>query len=234
MQRFVLLLLSLVTFVVPSTAQSPADSSALLARFEKNYRSARSLQATFLEEYFENGKQTRANSGTAYFLKPGRMRWEYEHPEKSLFLVDGKSAWFYVPADRTVTHLPVQGSDDWRTPFAFLAGELKLSKLCSRVIERGIQKGTSEDEHAFECAISAPKSASLATKSEFQRVFFALTREGHLASIRVESPGGIRMEFRFRNWEFNPRLPESSFHLDVPPGVTIVNGMLPSGSPVRQ
>jgi len=61
------------------------------------------------------------------------MRWEYERPEKDLFLVDGKTAWFYVPADHTVTRVPAKQSEDLRTPLALLAGEMKISRICARV-----------------------------------------------------------------------------------------------------
>src|SRR5256885_10000771 len=46
-----------------------------------------------IERYTENGREVRSESGTAYFRRPGKMRWEYEAPEKNLFLVDGKTAW---------------------------------------------------------------------------------------------------------------------------------------------
>ena len=112
----------------------PASASDVSHQFEKRYSSAKTLHATCLERYTENNRLVRAEAGIAYFRKPGRMRWEYESPEKNLFLVDGKSAWFYVPADHTVTRVPAKQSSDWRTPLALLAGEAKLSRVCSRLI----------------------------------------------------------------------------------------------------
>src|SRR5438046_2397806 len=105
----------------------------LVIKLEARYRSARTLRATFIERYTENGRVVRTEAGIAYFRRPGKMRWEYQSPEKNLFLVDGKSAWFYVPADHTVTRVPAKQSTDWRTPLALLAGEMKLSRICARV-----------------------------------------------------------------------------------------------------
>src|SRR5437879_13385217 len=68
------------------------DISIHVKRFEAVYRGARTLQVTFLERYSENGHIVRTEAGIAYFRRPGKMRWEYESPEKNLFLVDGKSA----------------------------------------------------------------------------------------------------------------------------------------------
>src|SRR6202166_4625670 len=109
------------------------EAAELASRMEARYRSAKTLQATFLERYAENGSLLRSEAGTAYFRRPGKMRWEYERPENDLFLVDGKTAWFYVPADHTVTRVPAKQSGDLRTPLALLAGQTKISRVCSRV-----------------------------------------------------------------------------------------------------
>src|SRR5258707_13765778 len=61
------------------------------------------------------------------------MRWEYASPEKNLFVVDGKFARFFVPADHTVSRVAARDSADWRTPLALLAGEMKVSRVCSKV-----------------------------------------------------------------------------------------------------
>src|SRR5271169_4885757 len=107
-----LVLCGLVFLQQASASRTPTVTE----RFEALYRSARTLRVQFLEKYSENGKLVRAEAGTAYFRKPGKMRWEYEKPEKNLFLVDGKIAWFYTPADHTVTKVAARQSEDWRTP----------------------------------------------------------------------------------------------------------------------
>ena len=66
----------------------------LLQLFESRYDSAKTLQATFLERYRDNGRIVQIESGDAYFLRPGKMRWDYQAPEKNVFLVDGKYVWF--------------------------------------------------------------------------------------------------------------------------------------------
>ena len=79
-----------------SASQQTSDSAKSLARLlEQHYRRPRTLRAVFLERYSEGQKQARTESGTVYFRHPGQMRWEYDSPEKKLFLVDGKNTWFY-------------------------------------------------------------------------------------------------------------------------------------------
>src|SRR6266851_1134862 len=84
-----------ISVLLASVSLSP-DVQMIVNQFEARYRSAKTLQTTFLERYLENGRVVRVEAGTAYFRRQGKMRWEYESPENSLFLVDGKTARFSV------------------------------------------------------------------------------------------------------------------------------------------
>src|SRR5260370_10119928 len=132
--RLGLLLISTFAILFPPPEHTSPTVSSLVHRFESAYRSSKTLQANFLETYFDSGKVVRSEAGVAYFAKPGKMRWEYESPEPNLYLVDGKWSWFYVPADHTVTRTRAKQSSDSRTPLALLAGEMKVSRLCKTVI----------------------------------------------------------------------------------------------------
>jgi|HubBroStandDraft_6_1064221.scaffolds.fasta_scaffold279957_2 outer membrane lipoprotein carrier protein len=247
-----LALLSLATGVALSS-RSQLRGEALGAKplvgiFEARYRSARTLQATFLERYTENGQTVRTEAGTAYFRRPGKMRWEYESPEKDLFLVDGKTAWFYVPGDHTVTRVPAKQSADWRTPLALLAGEMKVSRVCARVDPAPGEKPVREGDVVLRCQVrganaDSPREDRRAEHdthdvgvpapppgSQGDTVFFEIVRAtGDLTRLVVRQSGGIQVEFQFENWRMNPVVPDSLFRFDVPPGVAIVNGELPSG-----
>jgi outer membrane lipoprotein carrier protein len=219
------------------TAFSNPEVKTLVARLEARYRAPRTLQATFLENYTENGRQVRAEAGTVYFRRPGKMRWEYASPEKNLFLVDGKNAWFYVPADRTVTRVPAKESTDWRTPLALLAGEMKVSRVCDDVRFAEQELPQSPADAVLYCALrgtdakAAGHSAGESRRAEAgETVYFEVARDsGDLVRVLVKSPGGVAIEFRFANWHADPPVEDSLFHFSVPPGVAIVNGELPAG-----
>lgn len=223
-----------------ATTFSPPETKALVARFEARYRSARILQATFLEQYTENGRQVRAEAGTVYFRRPGKMRWQYDAPEKNLFLVDGKTAWFYVPADHTVTRVPAKESADWRTPLALLAGEMKVSRVCDEVRLADREAVESSADAMLFCVLRGTESkggsapAHLAGESKRpeagEAIFFEIVKDsGELVRVLVKSAGGVAIEFRFTGWHSDPPVDDSLFRFTVPPGVAIVNGELLSG-----
>ncbi len=222
------------------TVTDTLDVEAIVARLQTRYHSVRTLQATFLERYRENGRVVRVEAGTAYFRRPGKMRWDYQAPEKNVFLVDGNTAWFYVPADHTATRVPAKESADWRTPLALLLGDMKLSRVCAQV-QTAIDEKPENPEHVMlYCELRGtgskpPKRASGASPSQrplkSEAVFFEIdTNSGDLVRVLIRDPGGIEIDFHFTNWLMNPLVPDSLFRFDAPKGVAIVNGELALGN----
>src|SRR5437660_8021375 len=219
------------------TVTGPAEVKLLVQRMESRYRSARTLQATFLERYLENGNVVRVEAGIAYFRRPGKMRWEYQSPEKNLFLVDGKTAWFYVPADHTVTRVPAKQSTDWRTPLALLAGEMKLSRICARVDLATDEKQDKDGDVVLSCPLKGsetaadPASKNGAPHAKRDLLLLEVAQDtNQLVRIVLREAGGIEIEFKFKDWQFDPPVPDSFFRFEVPLGVAIVNSELPSES----
>src|SRR5947207_7133436 len=217
--------------------RDPASKTAVtqvLRRFEERYRSAARLHATFLERYTENGQVVRIEAGKAYFQRPGKMRWEYESPEKNVFVVDGKTAWFYVPEDHTVTRVPAKKSTDWRTPLALLAGEMKLSRICNKVGYTQQPAPEFSADVMLYCELrgaSKPSGGGDSGKvasAEVRDIAYleVVQSSGELVRVMVNDPGGLGIEFRFANWRLDPKVDDSFFRFQVPPGVAIVDGEL--------
>ena len=190
---------------------------------EEHYRQPHTFQAVFLERFSEGQKQARVESGTVYFRRPGQMRWDYDAPEKKLFLVDGKTTWFYVPYDHTVTKAPVKESSDWRTPLSLLTGKPDLSRLCSQ-IDLVAEDGLPSGHVVLRCL---PKEAkSPADGSAYTEVRLEMdSSSGELARIAIRQPGAIELEYRFGNWQTDVPLSGDMFRFQVPVGVAIVNGV---------
>lgn len=221
----VVLVLATLTLVWPplvraqekERAPSPGD---LARKVEDQYAKTRTLSAKFLERYSRGPGDVTLESGTVYFSRPGRMRWEYESPEQKLFLADGKHVWFYVPADRTATKAKTKESTDWHTPLALLAGKTRrglFTRLCKRLerVEPSQPTAGSAPAYAFRCIAKredAPFSDLLVEADSADRI----TR------LLIHEPGGLETEFRFGDWRENPTLAESLFHFSAPKGVAIV------------
>ena len=76
----------------PSSPARPSAAPAedLARRVEERHRSARDLTARFVQTYRSGLLGRESSSGALSLKRPGRMRWEYEAPEKKTFVSDGK------------------------------------------------------------------------------------------------------------------------------------------------
>jgi len=224
---------AIALFTIAQADISPRAAAAARA-LEARYRDAKTLQAIFLERYSDSRQGLQAESGTVYFSRPGRMRWEYESPERKLFVSDGKTVWFYVPSDHTVTRAPIKESTDWRTPLALLTGKAKLSQLCQS-LDLSAEAPGAQGNVVLRCRPRGEKAkpkaspaddldASIApVDDQIDEVLLEVNPEsGELADVRVVQPGGIELEYRFGNWQENVPLTESLFHFQAPAGVAIV------------
>jgi outer membrane lipoprotein carrier protein len=218
--------LAIFLATVSALATPAPNAQATLHAIEARYHHAQTLKAAFYERFSDAGSGT-AESGTVYFSQPGRMRWEYESPEKKLFIVDGANVWFYVPADRTVSRAKVKESSDWRTPLALLTGKSDLSKLCRTIEildpakdENPADHPSSPDNNILRCV---PKRESADAAQEIREVLLESDPEAHLVRLIIRQPGNLETEFRFANWQENLPIAETMFHFAPPPGVTVVD-----------
>ena len=241
-RRLILLICCAVLFAQGTSA---IGVEAVVRAFDSRYQHARTLKAIFFESYKDGHGGVSADSGTVYFSRPGRMRWDYESPEQKLFLVDGVNVWFYVPADHTVSRAKLSQSSDWRTPIALLAGKTDLSKLC-RQIEPVDSASGKRQEPGKPSAGATNTAGAAATGSvreadgpvattlrclpressaseSIQDVLLDIDPDGFLTRIVVRQPGDASTEFRFGNWQENLAIPEAQFHFEPPPGVAIVD-----------
>ena len=230
--------LYLLIAVLMTSAKIPAlNVEAVVHRLEARYKNAKTLRAIFFESYGDGRGGRSAESGTVYFSRPGRMRWDYESPEKKLFLVDGTNVWLYVPADRTASRAKMSESSDWRTPLALLVGKADLRKLCRelqivRMPDANASSGerTDSSETTLRCI---PRDAPLGDTT--QQVLIEISPQDYLTRVVIHDEGDATTEFRFGNWQENLPVPESMFHFQPPQGVSIVDeeSLLGEGQQIR-
>jgi outer membrane lipoprotein carrier protein len=198
---------------LPAVAAGDADlARSLVRRVEERHAQARDLVARFTQSY-RSGLLARevVERGVVSIKRPGRMRWEYKDPEAKLFVSDGKTFYFYVPADHQVI---VSEQDIERS----LAGRLLSGR------------GGLLDE--FEASLDEPleegvlrvKLVPRREQPDVQRAFVDVEPSGRIRSILLEDVQGNRTRFRFEGVRENTGLRDSLFRFDVPPGVEVIRG----------
>ena len=83
-------------------AESDPALDRILEGMEKKYANS-SFSATFLQESTLKAMEiTDFASGKVYVRHPGKMRWEYEKPDRQIIITDGYKLWIYRPEDNQV------------------------------------------------------------------------------------------------------------------------------------
>lgn len=105
-----------------AAARPPA--SEVMARMQKFYEGTTSLRAKFVQT-LAGPMGKRQAAGGVILKKPGKMRWDYEKPERKLFIADGTTLWVYEPEDEQAYKQPLTSSQ-LPAQVSFLFGKGRL------------------------------------------------------------------------------------------------------------
>jgi outer membrane lipoprotein carrier protein len=191
-----------------------ADVRAIARATDEHYNHIKTLKAQFSQTYQGPGV-SRAESGTLWLKKPGRMRWEYSQPRRKLFLSDSQTAYFYVPGERQARKASVKQLDDIRSPLRYLLGKTKLEKELDglslapdvppttpgNMVLRGIPKGM---------------------KDRISEILLEVSPGYLITRMLIRETDGTTTDFRFSGQEEDLPMPESLFRFVPPPGVEII------------
>lgn len=106
-----------------------ASGAEIVDMVQAKYNGLKTITAKFRQLSVNKVSMIREESrGTFYFSKPGKMRWEYEEPERRLVVSDGEKVWTYLPEQNQVYVARLNEDHIARTPLAFLLGKGDLKK----------------------------------------------------------------------------------------------------------
>ncbi|MGE5125396.1 MAG: LolA family protein [Betaproteobacteria bacterium] len=196
----------------PAAAGDAALAQSLLKRIEEHHARTTDLVARFSQSYRSGmlGREI-TEHGVVSIKKPGRMRWEYKDPEPKLFISDGKTFQFYVPADRQVI---VSEQDEQRSLAArLLSGKGGLAEEFSASLESPQEEGVMR-------LLLVPRRE----QADVERAFVDVEPSGRIRAILLDDVQGNRTRFRFSAVRENTGLKDELFRFRVPKGVEVIRG----------
>lgn len=186
----------------------PATAEGLIGKVEERTRRTTSLTAEFVQSYRSAALgREQIERGTLKIKRPGRMLWEYREPEKKTFLSDGKTFYFYVPAERQV--IVREQSGERGVTVSLLAGEVSI---------------LSEFHASPEPEGSRIKLVPRKPDPELERAFLDLDAEARIVGVEIWDAQGNRSRFRFDKLRENVALDDRLFRFQIPKGVTVIGG----------
>ena len=200
-----------------TAAQADHRLSDIVDGVERSFARMKDFSSDFMQIFEDSLNRKQQESGHLYLMRPRMMRWEYKNPEEKLFISDGKTVYFYVPADRQVNKEAVKNSFDDRIPLMFLLGQSNLRNEFTRFELLNLKpffEGT-------KVVRMYPKA-----KTDLIEVIMEVDPETYfIRRLLLAHSDGSKSEFIFSAIRTNTGLRAPFFDFKVPPGVEVVQGL---------
>jgi outer membrane lipoprotein carrier protein len=215
-------LLACLLLLPPLAARGASDAEgageALLRRVGQRYAGAQTLSAKFRQEIpLQNVGIVRKASGTVYFGRPLKMRWDYDGAEAQMFLADGVNFYFRPEGSSQVIRRRVDEKGlGGKIPLLLLFGKGEIATLF-RVDAADPRKGGEETVlRLIPLGDGAP---------EVRRIDLVVgTGDALIREIHVFDRLGGENHLYLTDVTVNPSLPADLFRFRKPSGVSVVDG----------
>lgn len=178
------------------------------------------FQADFSQKTFSQTLKTTSEArGKMYFKKPNLIKWEYESPEKQIYIINKDDYWWYLPEDAQVVKRKANQVLKDTTPLTFLAGMGKMEEsfLVSRPNDRGLETKSTGGAILLDLT---PKNEQIHMKHMQLKVD---AKSFQVIGIILEDPYGNTNDIEFNHSILNQGLPEKLFQFIPPEGVDILD-----------
>jgi len=209
-------LAALLVFAQATSPDAP-HLDTVINGVNRTFARMRDFSADFVQIEQNSLNQRQQGTGHLYLMKPRMARYEYARPEEELFVSDGKTVYFYVPADKQVRKSAIRETFDDRIPLMFLLGNSDL---------RG--EFTSFERLAVTPVVEGTMVVRMHPKRKTDLTELIMEVEPQSFLIRrlvLTHSDGSRSDLRFSNIRVNSGLKASMFDFKVPDGVRVVEGL---------
>jgi outer membrane lipoprotein carrier protein len=195
-------------------AESPA--AQLAQALQVKYDSIKDFSADFVHTY-QGGvlRKHVTERGQVLIKKPGRMRWEYQSPEKKLFVSDGIKVYSYVPEDNQVIVSAVPEGDRAGAPVLFLAGKGNLTRdFTAEIVD--VPAGFPPQTRAVKLVPKVPQP-------DYDSLILVVDQPSLMLRgiVTIDAQGG-QSAISFANLKENVGTPDKVFTFSMPRGAEVI------------
>jgi outer membrane lipoprotein carrier protein len=204
----------------PSAAPQGKSTSAsdVATRIQKAYESIQAYEAEFDQQYSMKAfGQTKTSKGKVIFVKPGKMRWDYDTPEDqkgNTVVSDGVTLWSYNVKDKQARKMMVKDSQ-MPTALAFLTGKGDLGKEFNLEL-------MDPAKLKFEGGYVIKATPKAATNLYNFVLFYVDGTTYHVRRVMIVDAQDNRNRFDFSKPKVNEKFEDSRFKWSPPAGVSVV------------
>lgn len=205
----------------PKDAKDDADRWA--TQVQKTYEGVKDLSADFEQVTRFKGAAGFGpkSTGTIEVKKPGKMRWEFETPEKKSLVSNGKTLWMYDGVENQVIVNEFMQETTSVTALNFLEGlgDLKTSFT--------VALATAPADSTVKDAVFLTLTPKDTADVQFTSILLAVDRKTGLAhEVFLTNPLGQETRLTLAKLVKNKGLPDSRFVFEIPKGAEVIKPQL--------
>ncbi|MEE8552783.1 MAG: outer membrane lipoprotein carrier protein LolA [Desulfobacterales bacterium] len=151
-------------------------------------------------------------SGKAFFKQPGRMRWEYEMPDRQIIISDSKTLWIYRPDDNQVMIGDAPSFFGDGKGACFLSDMKLIRQKFSIILEK-------KEDYGYHVLKLLPKEKTFDVSVIYLSVS-AMTFD--VFRIVTYNSYGDETRIALSNIQFKLNLDDSMFSFQIPKGVEVL------------
>lgn len=154
-------------------------------------------------------------SGKVYIKYPGKMRWEYEKPDRQIFITDGEKLWVYRPGDNQV--------QVGKAPSFFKSGKgasfLSDISLVRQKFDISLKKGKQDEDDPFYYLKLVPREKTL----DITEILLMVSKQTfNVVQIISIDLYGDENRIDLLNFAFGVNLDDSLFSFSIPEGADVL------------
>ena len=203
---------------VSAQPPSPVEDSRLslddiIEKIEKRY-SVPGFSAQFFQTSTIKAMEITDNaSGKAFFKRPGKMRWEYETPDRQIIMTDNETLWIFRPEDNQVMIGKAPSFFEGGKGFSFLSD----MKLIKNKFSIALEKKTGNDYYKLKLL---PREKAFDVSVIYLSVS---TKTFDVVRIVTVNSYGDETLIVFSDIQFRKKIDDSMFSFKLPEGVEVLN-----------
>jgi outer membrane lipoprotein carrier protein len=187
----------------------------ILDRVENKYTDSE-FSADFIQKSFLKAMDIIDQaSGKVYIKYPGKMRWEYEKPDRQIFITDGEKLWVYRPDDNQV--------QVGKAPSFFKSGKgasfLSDISLVRQKFDISLKKGKQNEDDPFYYLKLIPREKTL----DITEILLMVSKQTfNVVQIISIDLYGDENRIDLLNFAFGVNLDDSLFSFSIPEGADVL------------
>ena len=201
-----------------SKTASPPDAMRLsldevIKKVEKHY-SVSGFSANFSQTSTIKAMEITDNaSGRAFFKRSGKMRWEYETPDRQMIITDGKTLWVFRPDDNQVMIGKAPSFFKGGKGFSFLSDMKVIKQQFNMVLEKETQEG-------FFILKLNPREKTY----DIVEIYLWISRKTFdVVRILTYNSYGDETRIVFNNIQLKQKLDDSLFSFEISEGMEVLH-----------